>query len=256
MSLKPLQGRSALITGATRAIGIGAAISRRLAEDGADVFVHYFRPFDRTQAYGVGNDEPQALIESLRQLGVRAHGYEADLSDPKAPGDLMHRAVESLGGIDILVNNAAYWFGDQIDTVTAESIDRHMAVNVRAAMLLCRAFVEQRGDKTGGRIINLTSGQGTGPMPDEVSYAVSKGAIGTMTFCLAQSLKKRGLTINAVNPGATDTGWVNDAIRVELKRVGSEIGTPQQVADTVAFLTSDAASRITGQIITASGGPQ
>jgi 3-oxoacyl-[acyl-carrier protein] reductase len=193
---------------------------------------------------------------------VKVDSYECDLADPRKVGELFERAVSALGGVDILVNNAAYHQRDDIDTMTVESLDAHLAVNVRATVLLCQKFTNQadvdnfRGRGRGhGRIINMVSGQSTQPMPDELSYAMSKGAVATMTFCLGQMLKKRGITINAVNPGPVDTGWIRDALRGELKRDGVPIATPDQIADIVAFLASDAGGRVNGQVICASGSP-
>src|SRR5262245_24916991 len=162
---KPLSGKVALVTGATRLAGLGAAIADALAHAGADIGLGYFRAYDRLQPWGVKNSEPQELLAQLRDLGVRAVGLEVDLSRPEGPTELFARAEEALGPITILVNNAAYSKATPIEQLTAEALDEHYAVNVRATSLLCAEFARRYQSASGGRIINLTSGQGAVPMP-------------------------------------------------------------------------------------------
>jgi 3-oxoacyl-[acyl-carrier protein] reductase len=135
-------------------------------------------------------------------------------------------------------------------------LDRHYAVNVRGMAMLTRAFVEQFTRTEGGRIVNLTSGQGQGPMPDELAYATSKGAVEAFTTSLYPTVAARGITVNAVNPGPTDTGWIPGELRPALlaQFPMGRIGTPRDVANLVAFLVSPEGGWVTGQVINSEGG--
>ena len=252
---KSLTGRVALITGVSRRIGIGAAIARELAAHGADLFLTHFAPYDAEQEWGIQSDEPQALADELRALGIDVVSDLADLSQPTEPDALMARALARFDRVDILVNNATYSQRDGIDALDAAEIDRAYAVNLRSPMLLCAAFARQHaGDH--GRIINITSGQGYGPMPGELAYVATKGGIDALTVTLSAELAPRGITVNAIDPGITDTGW----IPADLKRTFEEqspmgrVGQPSDAARLVRFLASDDARWITGQIIRSRGG--
>jgi 3-oxoacyl-[acyl-carrier protein] reductase len=249
-----LAGRVALVTGAGRGVGIGAAICRALAARGADVVFGYWTPYDR-QEHGAGATEPQVLLDDLRGLGVRAGAIEIDLSEPEAPAELLDRATELLGPISILVNNAAYSMRDGFESLDAATLDAHYAVNVRATALLGTLFARRYSGGT-GRIINLTSGQSLGPMLGELSYAATKGAVEALTVTLAAEVGHKNITVNAVNPGPTDTGWMSDALREALaaKFPGGRVGKPEDAARLVAFLASDEAAWITGQILHSEGG--
>ncbi len=247
-----LQGRVALVTGASRHRGIGAAICRALAEEGADVFFTYWTPFDRTQPVG---EDPE-LQEELRGMGVRAEGMELDLSFPDSPAKLLDAVTERLGLPSILINNAAYSTRDGFENLDAETLDAHYAVNLRATALLSVGFARRYPGGPGGRIINLTSGQSLGPMLEELAYAATKGAIEAFTVTLAAEVGHKGITVNAVNPGPTDTGWMSEELERELEPKFSlgGIGEPEDAARLVAFLAGDEARWITGQIIHSEGG--
>ncbi len=248
----PLAGRVALVTGATRAQGIGAAIARALASDGARLLLHSFRPYDAKQPWGVGAQEPEQLAAEL-VAHSEVEGIEFDLAHPDAARELVARAIERFGRLDILVNNAACSEPGDLARLDAAQLDRHYAVNLRAPALLCAelARVHEGG---AGRIVNLTSGQGLGPMPEELAYAATKGGLEALTTSLAPWLATRGITINAVDPGPTDTGWISEALRERLMRRPGGIGTPDDAARVVRFLVSDDAARITGQIVHVRGG--
>ena len=160
-----LHGSIAIVTGASRKIGIGAAIARALAEIGADLFITYYRPYDATMPWGSAVQEAEALIDELRTMGVRAAGMELDLAQPDAASQLFDSVEKLLGPADILVNNATNSERDGVEALTADLLDRHYAVNVRGMMLLCAEFVRRFHKTEGGRIINMSSGQGVGPMP-------------------------------------------------------------------------------------------
>lgn len=249
------QGKNAIVTGASRQAGIGAAIARALAEAGANVFVSYYHPYDAAQVWGSTEGEVEALLDELRSCGVNAEGLELDLSQASAAATLFDHAEASLGNIDILVNNAAHSERDGIDKLTAEGLDKHYAVNLRAAALLCAEFV-RRFSGTSGRIINLSSGQSFGPMPGELAYAATKGAIEALTVSLSAEVAQRSITVNAVDPGVTDTGWITEDFKAELLHNAplGRLGTPEDAARLVRFLASDEAGWITGQLIRSRGG--
>jgi 3-oxoacyl-[acyl-carrier protein] reductase len=164
-------------------------------------------------------------------------------------------ASESLGPLDILVVNHARSGHGRLAELTAAEIDAFLHENVRAALLLVREFVDRHDDaREGGRIVLMTSGQHLAPMAGEVAYAVSKGALQQATSTLADELADRGITVNAVNPGPTDTGWgLADQDPAGAMPLG-RWGEPDDAARLIAWLCSDGARWITGQTIDSEGG--
>ena len=251
-----LTDKVALVTGASRLQGIGAAICRALAARGADVAFSHWRPYDAAFPWSGAPSEPDDLARELITLGRRAAAIECDLSNPGAEVRLLDETEARLGPISILVNNAAYSTSDGYQQLDAATIDAHYAVNMRAAMLLAAEFARRFATSEGGRIINLTSGQGLGPMPDELAYIATKGAIEAFTRSLALAVAPKGITINAVDPGPTDSGWVTPDLRdVLLPRFPmGRLGTPADAARLVAWLASPDAGWVTGQVIHSRGG--
>lgn len=252
-----LSGRVAVITGASRRGGIGAAICRALAGRGADVLFTHWRAYDREAGEGVEDPVgPEVLLDELRSLGVRAEEFEADLSLPETPERVLDAAAGRLGPPSILVNNAAHSTRDGYERLDAATLDAHYAVNVRATALLSVVFARGYEGGEGGRIVNLTSGQDNGPMPGELAYVASKGAISALTRTLAAEVGRKGITVNAVNPGPTDTGWMTEEIKAELlpRFPLGRIGLPEDAARLVAWLATDEAGWVTGQIINSDGG--
>jgi 3-oxoacyl-[acyl-carrier protein] reductase len=250
-----LSGRVAVVTGAGRRAGIGTAICRELAARGADVFFTYWNTYDEEMPWGADNEGPAALLEELRGRGVQVAELEADLSLPETPARVLDAAEERLGAPAILVNNAAYSTRAGYRELDAATLDAHYAVNMRGAFLLCLEFA-RRFSGASGRIINMTSGQSRGPMPDELAYAATKGAVEAFTVTLSAEVAPGGITVNAVNPGPTDTGWMTEDLREELRPrfPFGRLGQPEDAARLVAFLASDEARWITGQIIHSEGG--
>jgi 3-oxoacyl-[acyl-carrier protein] reductase len=254
----PLRGRAALVTGASRRIGIGYAIARRLAAYGASVFVHHFSPHDAAQPWGADPGGPGAVVagvtEALTSPDATVAHLSLDLTLPDAPADLVNAAVDAFGRLDILVCNQARSGGDgPLSAIDAAMLDGHFAVNARASILLAKAFAAVGGP---GRVIFMTSGQNLGPMRDEVAYAASKGALAAITATLADELADAGITVNAVNPGPVDTGYAPPAARaaVASRFPGGEWGEPDDPARLIAWLTTDEARWITGQVINTEGG--
>jgi 3-oxoacyl-[acyl-carrier protein] reductase len=258
MATSGLHGRVAIVTGASRRIGIGAAVCRALAADGADVFFTHWSAFDRTLPWGPDEDGPARLQSELRGMGVRCENLEIDLSKLDAPKRILDEVETRLGQPSILVNNAAYSTRDGYEALDAETLDAHYAVNMRGAFLLTVEFARRFSGKSGGRIINLTSGQSVGPMPGELAYVATKGAVEAFTVSLSAELASRGITVNAVDPGATDTGWMTEEVKRELlpRFPQGRIGLPEDAARLIAFLASDEAAWITGQVIHSRGGFQ
>src|SRR5262249_14001145 len=150
--------------------------------------------YDRQQPWGVKDSEPHELLAHLRTLGVQAVGFEVDLARPAGPTELFALVQEALGPIHILVNNAAYSTAVPIEQLTVEALDHHYTVNLRATALLCAEFVRWYPSGSGGRIINLTSGQGMVPMPTELAYVATKGGIDALTRSLSVAVAGKGIT--------------------------------------------------------------
>lgn len=256
MSNEPLSGKVAIVTGVTRSIGIGKAIATRLAAAGASIFTTYYRPFDQEMPWGVSPNEPGQILQDLRALGVAAQGIEIDLSDPASPAIVFKTAIDFFRQIDILVNNAAYSVDVDILAINSSILNAHLSVNVTGTILMSQQFVQHWTGQEGGRIINLTSGQGYAPMPGNLAYAASKGAIDAFTISLSAEVMGRGITVNAVDPGPTDTGWMSDELHEQLRSAAplGRVGSPDDAARLVLFLASPEAAWITGQIIRSRGG--
>jgi 3-oxoacyl-[acyl-carrier protein] reductase len=246
-----LNGKNALVTGASR--GIGRAIAERLARDGALVAVHY----------ATREADAQAVVESIESNGGKAVAISTEFGvngvEPEV--DALFRDVDvALGNaaLDILVNNAGILDGTPIEQVTADTFDRSFAINVRAPFfVLQRALPRLR---EGGRIINISSAVTRIASPF-VHYAMGKGAIDVLSRTLAQQLGPRGITVNSVTAGVVDTdmgAWLDSSpdLRAQVSSTVAlgRIGQAGDIADVVAFLASDDARWITGQSIEASGG--
>ncbi len=263
-----LQGKTAIVTGAGRSEGIGAAICRTLASEGADVFFTHFHEYDQ-ELYPESTDAswPETFAQELRAFGVRAGHASADLSKPGAGAELLNQVREQIGVPNVLVNNAAYGIDADFRQLTDALIDAHCAVNMRGTFMLAAEFArmieagQQNGDSPvsadrGARIINMTSGQGKGPMPGNLIYAATKGAISVFTESLAAELAPLHITVNAVDPGPTDSGWMDEEFKKQILPAFpmGRIGLPEDAARLIAFLASDDAGWITGQIIHSRGG--
>lgn len=256
----PLSGRSALVTGVSRRAGIGFAVARRLGELGADLYLQGWRAHDAGQPWGEDAAGPGVLVEELReQTGSRVEYADSDLASPELPDRLVADVRRTYGHLDILVPNHARSSSGgagEMGSLTAEEIDAHLAVNVRATALLVQALALQHDGRPGGRVVLFTSGQHLGPMPGELDYALSKGAVHQMTLPFASALIRRGITLNTVNPGPVDTGYLTgeDREKVAVRFPRGRWGQPEDTARLVGWLCTDEAAWVVGQVIDSEGG--
>ncbi|MCM3923357.1 glucose 1-dehydrogenase [Frankia sp. AiPs1] len=241
----PLAGRHAIVTGSSR--GIGRAIALRLAADGARVVVNY-----RADRAAAGE-----VVERIVAAGGEATAVGADLGMPADIDRLFAAAAEAFGPLDILVNNAGVvLYGATCDVTDAE-IDRVLAVNVRGSFLAMRHAARCLRD--GGRVVNISTGYTRNPNPLVGVYTGSKTAVEQIGMSMAKELGHRGITVNAVLPGLVETDGVTAHDRQRFEQVAAMTpagrnGRPDDIADVVAFLASDAARWVTGQTIAATGG--
>ncbi|MFC6084960.1 SDR family oxidoreductase [Sphaerisporangium aureirubrum] len=242
-----LRGKKAVVTGGSR--GIGRAVVQRLARDGAEVVFTY-----ASNAGAAGKVE-----QAVKAAGGTAHAVRADLTEPGAAARLMETAAERLGVLDVLVNNAALEFvPTPLAELDDEVFDRVMAGNARTVFVTLRYAARHMPD--GGRVVNISTINTVRSAPGIAPYAASKGAIEQLTLVAAQELGPRGITVNTVSPGATDTDLLRATNPAEALAVAASItplrrlGEPSDVADVVAFLAGPGGRWVTGQNIRASGG--
>ncbi|GAB2592382.1 SDR family oxidoreductase [Streptomyces capparidis] len=246
--MSDLTGRTALVTGASR--GIGRAVAERLAADGALVAVHY----------GSNDAAARDTVRTIREAGGQAFAVRAELGVDGDVDTLFAGLEEGLAGrpLDILVNNAAInEYSATIDGATREDFDRVFAVNVRAPLFITQRALPLMRD--GGRIVNISSGVTWFATP-EIVYAMTKGALNVFSRSLAQSQGHRGITVNTVSPGITETdmnSWLDTPGATEsvagMVALGRH-GKPADVGDAVVFFASDDARWITGQTLEVNGG--
>lgn len=243
--MKKLEGKVALVTGGSR--GIGAAIVKRLANEGAHVALTYSSSPDRAEK----------VVQAAQAAGVQAAAIQADRADAAAVIAAVERTVRELGRIDILVNNAGVLAVGPIDSFTLEDFDRTIAVNVRAVFVATQAAVKHMQD--GGRIINIGSCNAERmPFPGGGVYAMSKSALQGLVQGLARDLGERGITINNVQPGPVDTEMnpADGPASTMLKGFMAlpRYGTADEIAAMVAYLAGPEAGYVTGASLTIDGG--
>jgi 3-oxoacyl-[acyl-carrier protein] reductase len=247
--------RRALVTGVSRRRGIGFAIARRLLADGASVFAQSWTSHDRAQPWGADPAGIDGVLAALGGTGGRLAHAEYDLERPEAPAELVAEAALRFDGLDTLVVNHARSSLGRLDELDAEELDRCWAVNVRATLLLVKEFAA-RFIGMDGRVVLFTSGQHLAPMDGEIPYAASKGALHQLTLTLSEALADRGITVNTVNPGPTDTGWsgpeLDDLVSRSMPK--GRWNTPDEAAGVVAMLIGEDAAPITGRVIDAEAG--
>lgn len=268
MSVRPLDGRVAIVTGANH--GIGAATARRLGALGADVLVTYLRNTNPSTGevpaeYAAERAADGAtVVLAIEDAGRRAVAVEADLADPATVTMLFDRAEDEFGPVDIVINNASGWVADtfrsaatdelgrDLDPISPTTVDRIMAVDARAAALMIGEFARRLAARNGtwGRVVGLTSGGASG-FPNEVSYGAAKAAQENYTMSAASELADLGVTANIVYPPVTDTGWITDAVRdfVAGSPDHTHVATPDEVAVVIGWLCTDEARLVNGSMI-------
>ena len=283
--IDPLLGESAvLVTGANH--GIGAASARAFAEQGARVFLAYYRvptelsnhELEHAKKSGMGGDalyragqqtSGETIVDEIQTSGGRAFAHESDLEDPDNAVRLFDRCEETLGPVDILVLNHAHCVAETFDParsdqsdgepymISADEIDLHHSINVRAGALMIAEYAKRfvARNARNGRVVVVSTDAASAHVAN-VSYAASKHALESYARSAAVELGQYGITVNVVAPGPTQTGYItpeNESVLVRyipLRR----LGTPEDIADVIVFLASEQARWLTGQLIYAGGG--
>src|SRR5213594_2810370 len=247
------QRHLALVTGASRRLGIGAAIAMRLARDGWDVATTFWRAYDGTMPWGSDPADIEWLQEQLAACGARTATVEADLSLIETPARIFDAVERAIGPVTALVLSHCHGVDSDILETTPASFDLHFAVNARASWLLVRELGRRfRTTRGHGRIIALTSDHVAGNLP----YGASKGALDRIVLAAAREFRDLGITANVVNPGATDTGWMSASQMAEVARQtpGGRVGLPEDCAHLVSFLCSAEGGWVNGQLLHSNGG--
>ncbi|SFN90022.1 SDR family oxidoreductase [Mycetocola miduiensis] len=255
MSMREKPG-VAVVTGVGRRRSIGAGLALGLAEDGWDLALNHWRPYDERLGLEGTPDDPRVVADGCRELGVAVELISADLSEPETPEAII-RVAQKMGPVRGLVISHCESVDSSILTTDLDSWDRHFAVNARATWLLIKAFAEQLPSnvvpgQVGGRVVALTSDHSVHNLP----YGASKGALDRIVIAAAVELADRGVRANVVNPGPIDTGWMTDEIRAAgiAATPAGRLGTPDDTADLVRFLLSPRGGWLNGQILYSNGG--
>jgi 3-oxoacyl-[acyl-carrier protein] reductase len=246
--MSKLQGKVALVTGASK--GIGAAIALELAAQGAAVAVNY----------SGSKAGAEKIVNEIKQAGGKAIVVQANVADPDSIGPLINTVVKQLGPIDILVNNAGVFEFAPLESVTPEHFHRQFNINVLGLLLVTQAAVAQFNPK-GGSIINISSVVADGS-PNASVYSATKGAVDTISAALAQELGPKKIRVNSLNPGMIETEGAHAAgvigsdfqKAIEARTPSGRIGQPKDIATAAALLASDDSGWINGQAIHAAGG--
>lgn len=284
-----LKNKVALITGANNPFGIGAAIAKALSKEGVRVYLQYFRPVNLIDSSKVNSEKYgedfyyyqqtkncNEVISSIKEIGGEAYATEFDLSNSENIPKLFDEAEKIFGKVDIAINNAAYWEADTFipsneklknelvelwtskpNTINSECIDKIFAVNTKAPVLIIKEYAKRflKNNLNWGRIVNISTA-GAYSFPSEISYGASKFALESYTRSAAVELGRYGITVNALSLGPVQTGWINSELEKQILSsipLG-RIGSPEDVANAIVFITSSQANWITGQRIYVGGG--
>jgi glucose 1-dehydrogenase len=255
--LPGLRGKNVLVTGGSS--GIGQAIAVRFAEYGANIAINYLR---RPEEARDTEDQVQACVHQVRQVGVRDILVQGDVSREEDVVRMVAEAAEGLGGLDILVNNAGIQISRPTEELSSADFDAVLGVNLRGAFMCAREAIRRfLADETQGSILNVSSVHQIIPKPGYLGYSASKGGMQNMTRTLALEYAGRGIRVNGVGPGATVTpinrAWIDDPVKrahVEEHIPMRRAGEADEMAGVTCFLASDLAAYITGQTIFVDGG--
>jgi len=239
--------RVALVTGASR--GIGAATAHRLARDGFDVAV----------AYASRGDAAKAVVGSIGALGRRAVPIRGDVSRPDECARIVVEAVEALGRLDVLVNNAGVYERALLDDTSPKAWDRRLAVNLHGAFYMAKAAVPEMKKAGGGRIVNVSTQLAFRGTSHGADYVAAKAGLVGLTRALALEFARDGILVNAVAPGAIETDILaSDTPEDRARRIRTiplgRVGRPEEVAAAIAFLVGPGGDYITGQVLHVNGG--
>ena len=262
-----LEGRVALITGANNPQGIGATTALAFASQGANVVLVYKklpRPYDPEKINENGSDRymqanagnAEAVEAKLKEMNAGYLIIEADITSEESVQEIYNQAIARFGKVDILVNNAADCDFDGLDTIekiTPQIIDETFAVNVKGTILMTREMINRRGNY--GRIINLST-DAAQIFPGQITYGASKATLEALTRSIALEVAHYGVTVNCVAPGPTQTGWIDEELEKAVLPIipMGQLIQPQDIAQTILFLSSPHARYLTGQVIKVSGG--
>ena len=239
---------TALITGSSR--GIGAAIALRLAQDGFDIALN-----DLNESMFEGND----IVEKIRETGVKCEYFCADVSDYSQCEEMVGRVKETFGGLDVLVNNAGITRDGLLMRMSEEDFDKVLDTNLKGTFHTIRAALRQMIRQRSGRIINMASVVGVSGNAGQANYAASKAGVIGLTKTAAREVASRGITVNAVAPGFIETD-MTEVLPEKIKEASAaqiplgKFGKAEDVANAVAFLASEDAGYITGQVLHVDGG--
>lgn len=247
--MKKLHRKIALVTGSSK--GIGAAIARQLAKDGATVIVNYTR----------SREDADRVVSQILETGARAYAIRADVSNALEVKALFKAIVHEHGHIDILVNNAGVYATGALAEITEQEFNRQFNLNV-LGLIQCTQEAVAVFNPKGGSIINVSSSVTSFTPANSTVYTASKGAVDAITKTLANELGPKNIRVNSVNPGLVVTegvhasGFFEDAFRQKIEAITplGRIGSPEDIAPAVAFLASDDAGWITGEILVIGGG--
>ena len=240
-------GRVALVTGASR--GIGKATATKLAQDGADVAVHYVKSAEKAEA----------VCEQVRQLGRRAIPVQANIADRPAVAEMVEKVAAELGPVDLLVNNAGDVGDMSFDELTPEHWDKVVAINLTGPFNVIWAVKDSMIARQFGRIVNVASIAALAVRPDQLPYSAAKAGVISLTKSCCGPFAKHNIRINAVAPGAIGTDMLREVSPEMVEHLRSttplgRLGEPEEMANVIAFLLSEESSYMTGSTVIASGG--